>query len=77
MPANRKVFAKDPEWNDPRSEYGPGTEVVQYERGTFVLHFVDAATNADLWFGWDRGDIGPALTNSAEMRDWVELFARA
>ena len=59
-----EVFAKDPQWNDPRSEYGPGTDVVQYEQGTFVLHFVEAETNEDLWFAWAQGGIGPALTNS-------------
>jgi hypothetical protein len=67
-----EVFEKDPQWDDPRSEYGPGTEVSQYEQGTFVLHFVDAETKADLWFGWARGDIGPALTNSEKMREWVD-----
>ena len=67
-----EVFEKDPQWDDPRSEYGPGTDVIQYEQATFVLHFVDAETNQDLWFGWARGEIGRALTDSEKMREWVD-----
>jgi hypothetical protein len=67
-----EVFEANPQSGYPTSEYGDGTEVVQYEQGTFVLHFVDAETHEDLWFGWARGDIGPALTNSEKMREWVD-----
>jgi hypothetical protein len=67
-----EVYETNPESGYPATEYGPGTDVVQYEQGTFVLHFVDAETNEDLWFGWAQGDIGPALTNSVRMREWVD-----
>ena len=66
------VFETDPDLSDPRSEYGPGTEVIQYERGTVFLHFIDAATDQTLWVGWAQGDIGPALTESIKMREWVD-----
>ena len=62
----------NPEFGRPTSEYGGGTEVLRHEQGTFVLHFVDAETNEDLWFGWVVGDIGPVLTNSEQMREWVD-----
>ena len=67
-----EVYKANPESGYPNSEYGSGTDVVQYEQGTFVLHFVDAETNEDLWFGWAVGNIGPALTNSEKMREWVD-----
>jgi hypothetical protein len=61
----------DPQWDDRRSEEDALT-AVRSEQATFVLHFVDAETNADLWFGWARGDIGAALTNPPLMKDWVD-----
>jgi hypothetical protein len=67
-----EVFEVDPQLNDVRSEYGPGTDVIQYEQGTVVLHFIDAATEETLWVGWAQGDIGPALTASIKMREWVD-----
>jgi hypothetical protein len=67
-----EVVATDPQFGDPPSEYGEGTEVLQYDQGTFVLHFVDAATDEDLWVGWAQGDIGAALKDSMKMREWVE-----
>lgn len=68
-----EVYEANPESGYPvPTEYGPGTEVVQYEEGIFVVHFVDARTDEDLWVGWARGDIGPALTDSERMREWVD-----
>ncbi len=67
-----EVIATDPQFGDPPSVYGEGTEVLQYDEGTFVLHFVDARTDEDLWVGWAQGDIGAALKDSMKMREWVE-----
>ena len=66
------VFEREPGYDNPDSEYGPGTDVIQYEQGTVVLHFVDAATDETLWVGWVQGDIGPALKTSIKMREWVD-----
>jgi hypothetical protein len=56
----------------PTPEYTPGTEVIQYEQGTVVIHFLDAGTDETLWVGWVQGDVGPALTTSEKMREWVD-----
>jgi hypothetical protein len=66
------VFEAKPRWDNPRPEYEPGKEVVKYEQGTVVLHFVDPATDETLWIGWGQGDIGAALTESIKMREWVD-----
>jgi len=68
-----EVYEANPESGYPTpSEFDAGTEVIQYEQGTFILHFVDAATNEDLWIGWAQGDIGPALRDPQRMREWVD-----
>jgi hypothetical protein len=66
------VFEAKPRWDDPTPKYTPGREVVQYEQGTVVLHFVDPATGETLWIGWGQGDINAALTESIKMREWVD-----
>lgn len=67
-----EVYESDPQSGYPAAEYGPGTEVVQYQQGTFVVHFVDAETGEDLWIGWAQGDIGNALESNSEMQQWVD-----
>ena len=67
-----EVYESNPDSGYPTSDYDAGTNVVRYEQGVFILHFRDAETNEDLWFGWARGDIGPALSNSEKMREWVD-----
>ncbi len=66
-----EVYEANPESNYPNSEFGGGTTVVQYEEGVFVVHFVDASRDEDLWIGWARGNIGPAMADAGEMRTWV------
>ena len=56
----------------PTLEHTPGTEVIQYEQGSLVIHFVDAGADETLWVGWAQGDVGPALTDSERMREWVD-----
>jgi hypothetical protein len=67
-----EVHEANPDSGYPTSQYPTGTNVFQYEQGVFILHFRDAETNEDLWFGWARGDIGPALTDPEKMREWVD-----
>ena len=69
-----EVYEADPAsgYPPPRPGAPPGTEVVQYEEGTFILHFVDARTGQNLWIGWAQGDIGRALTTSSAMEEWVD-----
>ena len=71
-----EVYEADPTSGYPATEFGPGTNVVQYEEGTFIIHFVDASTGEDLWVGWARGNIGPAMRSSSEMRVWVDDAVR-
>ena len=67
-----EVHEANPDSGYPTSQYDAETNVVQYEQGIFILHFRDAETHEDLWFGWARGDIGPALTDPEKMREWVD-----
>ena len=67
-----EVFGADPEFGAPPAAYGEGTDVIQYKEGIFVLHFLDADTEKNLWLGWAQGNIGPALKDSVKMRKWVE-----
>jgi hypothetical protein len=40
-----EVYETDPQYGDPASPYGSGTNVSQYEEGTFVIHFEDPGTH--------------------------------
>jgi len=68
-----EVYEADPNsgYPAPPPRGSPGTQVVQFEEGTFIVHFVDARTRETLWIGWARGDIGPALESAGVMQDWV------
>jgi hypothetical protein len=68
-----EVYEANPESGYPAPPPGtpPGTQVVQFQEGTFVLHFVNARTGDNLWIGWAQGEIGPALASSAAMQEWV------
>jgi hypothetical protein len=67
-----EVFETNPESGYPDSEYGPGTDIIQYEQGTFIVHLVDAETGENLWIGWAQGKIESALNDSVKMREWVD-----
>ena len=67
-----EVYETDPQSGDPASPYGSGTNVRQYEEGTFVIHFEDPGTHDYVWVGWAQGDMGRALTGAEEMRKWVD-----
>lgn len=66
------IYERDPQSGYPDSEYGAGTNIVQYEQGTFIVHFVDAETEENLWIGWAQGKIESALNDSEKMREWVD-----
>ena len=67
-----EVYNADPASGSPVSDVGVGAEILQYEQGTFVVHFEDSGTHDYVWVGWAAGDIGDALTGSEEMRRWVD-----
>ena len=48
-------------------QYGPGTQVIQYEVGTFLVDVADARTKDLIWRGWARLDVGEALADPATM----------
>jgi hypothetical protein len=55
------------------SEYGEGTEVIQYEEGTFLVDIADASTGEVIWRGWAQLDLSKALDDPLEMRDQIDL----
>ena len=55
------------------TEYGDGTQVIQYEEGTFLVDIADARTNEIVWRGWARLDLGKALDDPIAMRDQIDL----
>ena len=58
------------------TEYGDGTQVIQYEEGTFLVDVADARTKAILWRGWARLDLGRALDDPIVMRDEIDVAIR-
>ena len=58
------------------SEYGQGTQVIQYEEGTFLVDIADARTNEIVWRGWAQLDLGPALDDPMVMRDQIDRAIR-
>jgi hypothetical protein len=55
-------------------EYGPGTQVVEYEEGTFLVDIADAESKEILWRGWALANVDQALNDPAAM---AELLQRA
>jgi len=54
------------------SEYGEGTQVIQYEEGTFLVDIADARTNAVLWRGWAQLDVTRALDDPDVMKEQID-----
>jgi hypothetical protein len=52
-------------------EYGAGTQVVQYDEGTFLIDIIDANTQEVLWRGWAQLDLTRALANALVMEDQI------
>jgi len=47
--------------------------VIPYERGTFVLDFIDAKTNAVVWRGWAQQSVDGVLDNPSRMSRQINL----
>jgi hypothetical protein len=58
------------------SEYGEGTQVLQYEEATFLVDIADARTKEIVWRGWARFDLGRALADPDLMRDQIDEAVR-
>jgi hypothetical protein len=54
------------------SEYGEGTQVLQYEEGTFLVDIADARTGDVVWRGWATLDLSRALSDPEVMRDQID-----
>jgi Domain of unknown function (DUF4136) len=54
------------------SEYGPGTQVLQYQEGTFLVDIADARTNEIIWRGWARLDLDKALNDPGLMAQEID-----
>ena len=54
------------------TEYGDGTQVIQFEEATFLVDIADARTKEILWRGWARLDLGRALDDPIVMRDQID-----
>lgn len=53
-------------------EYGPGTQIVDYEEGTFLVDIADAETREILWRGWAVADIDAALEDPERMSELLD-----
>jgi hypothetical protein len=58
------------------SEYGEGTQVLQYEEATFLVDIADARTKEIVWRGWAQLDLGRALSDPDVMRDQIDEAIR-
>lgn len=67
-----EVFEADRDTGFIETEYGDGTEVVQYEEGTFLVDIADAGTRKILWRGWAQMDVGAALRDREVMRQRID-----
>ncbi len=65
------VYEADRERGYDPSAYGPGTQVVQWEEGTFLVDIADRETRRVLWRGWAKCDIEAALNDSKRMTSLV------
>ena len=54
------------------SEYGEGTQVLQYQEGTFLVDIADARTNEIIWRGWARLDLDRALKDPQVMAEEID-----
>jgi hypothetical protein len=66
-----EVYEADP-YEGYTSEFGEGTQVIQYEEATFLVDIADARTNEVIWRGWATLDLGNALEDPLEMRDQID-----
>ncbi len=68
-----QVYEVDRDAGFTETEYGAGTQVIQFEEGTFLVDVADAETKDILWRGWAQLDIGAALRDPEVMRERIDL----
>jgi hypothetical protein len=68
-----EVYAVDRTSGYSDSSYGPGTQVYEYEEGTFLIDVADAATKQIVWRGWATADLADALDRPKELDRLVDL----
>ncbi len=66
-----EVYEADREAGYTTSEYGEGTQVVQYDQGTLLVDIADAETREVLWRGWAQFDISAAMVNPEIMAERI------
>lgn len=69
-----EVFEVDRSAGYQAGDYGPESDVFEYEEGTFLVDIADGESRDILWRGWAQADIEAALTNPDKM---AELVAEA
>ena len=57
------VYEADAEAGYRSTEFGEGTQVIQYDQGTILVDIADAETRDLIWRGWAQFDIGAALSD--------------
>ncbi len=71
-----EVYTADRNAGYTSTEYGKGTQVVQFEEGTFLIDIANAETNEILWRGWAQLNIEQALRDPELMREQVDEALR-
>jgi hypothetical protein len=66
-----EVFEADPA-SGVSSDYGQGTQVVQYDEATFLVDISDARTQEVVWRGWAQMDVGRALGDPEAMKAMID-----
>lgn len=65
------VYEADAEAGYRTTEFGEGTQVIQYDQGTILVDLADAETRDLIWRGWAQFDIGQALSDPDLMVDAI------
>lgn len=66
-----EVFEVDRSAGYQAGEYGPESDVFEYEEGTFLVDIADGESRQILWRGWAQADIEAALSDPDKMGDLV------
>jgi len=71
-----EVYDRDTASGYDVAEFGPGTEVYQWEEGTLLVDLVDAESMRVIWRGWSRTDVTRALDDLQAMAALLQAAAR-
>lgn len=69
------VYAADEELGY-SSEYGPGTQVVQYDEGTLLVDIARADGMHIIWRGWAQGDLGSVIDDPEALQEQIRESVR-